>query len=269
MDGRSRVYALLFAGRKEPFIMKRQLRNLQTFFPFIRSAKFGTYNAATRYLGARIEPEFRMLAAYPAGGVALDIGGNWGQSILAFQRMARPSKIISFEPNQVLAQRLVRVFGKDPKVVIHSCALSDEQGEFDLYVPQYRNYVYDGLASLDEEEARGWLNPQRMTAFDPDKLHVSKQNVPVKLLDSFGLNPDFVKIDVQGAELSVVKGGIETFRKNQPVAIIEGPCQELVALLDSIGLKAYRLHEGKLDDAWMHASNSVFLSDKRRAEMGL
>ncbi len=249
--------------------MKRQLRNLQTFFPFIRPAKFGAYNAAARYLGLRIQSEFRVLASSMAGGVAVDIGGNWGQSILAFKRMARPSKIISFEPNQILANRLKHAFRKDDNVEIQACALAHKRGNFTLFVPHYRNYIYDGLASLDEGEARNWLNPRRMMGFDPDKLRLAEQTVPVETLDSFDLAPDFVKIDVQGVGLAVVKGGMETFRRNQPISIIERPGRELVALLDSMGLKAYRFHKGRLDTAWNRAFNCVFLTDKHRMEMGL
>ncbi len=244
--------------------MKRMLRNAQTFFPFIRPIKFGACNFATRYFGKMIEPEFAMLSRLPPGGVAIDIGGNWGQSILAFQRMAKPSYITSFEPNQILADRLKEEFANDATVQIHACALSQKKGKFDLYVPQYRSYVYDGLASLDRDEATNWLNPQRMMGFDPALLTVQSQSVPVRTLDEFGLEPDYVKIDVQGKELMVVKGGLETFRRFRPLCIIEAPSTELVALMKTIGLEAYRLIDQQLDHEWQKASNVVFMDDKRR-----
>lgn len=247
--------------------MKRLLRNAQTFLPFIRPMKFGVYNAATQHLGLRIEPEFTMLSQFAAGGLAIDIGANWGQSIYAFKRTARPSRIISFEPNQILAERLQKIFRDDAQVAIHACALSDSAGSFALHVPQYRSYVYDGLASLDRDEATNWLNADRMQGFDPAQLTVKSQQVPVKTLDSFNLTPDYIKIDVQGAELMVVKGGIETFRRARPLCIIEAPTAELVDLLQSIGLEAYRLTDNGLDPDWRHSSNVVFIDEDRRKQL--
>jgi len=38
-------------------------------------------------------------------------------------------------------------------------------------------------------------------------------------LDSFRLSPDLIKIDVQGYELEVLKGGVETLAKAQAVVV--------------------------------------------------
>ncbi|MFN0218248.1 MAG: FkbM family methyltransferase [Hyphomicrobium sp.] len=57
--------------------------------------------------------------------------------------------------------------------------------------------------------------------------HVAKRRedhkVAVIALDSLNLRPDVIKINVQGFELQVVKGGAETFTRWQPITIIEAP----------------------------------------------
>ncbi len=249
--------------------MKRWIRSTQSRFPWLRAAKFEAYNAGTRAFGWRVEPEFKLLAAMAPAGLALDIGGNWGQSIWALTRYAKPARVVSFEPNAYLAARLQRRFETVTGVMIEACGLSDREGQFDLYTPRYRNFIYDGLASLNRDEAAHWLNPQRMAGFDAQLLHVDSQTVATRTLDSFGYRPDIVKIDVQGHEAAVVAGGIETFAEAQPVSIIEAPDDALVARFAGIGMTAYRVANGRLERDWRGNDNVLFLSDRRRAALGL
>jgi FkbM family methyltransferase len=249
--------------------LKRILRTLQTYAPGVRPLKFGLYNAMTRHLGWHVEIDFKLLSRLPKPALAVDIGGNWGQSIEALKRTARPGKIVSFEPNPVLGKRLSEVYANDEHVQIERCGLGDTSGGFTLYVPNYNGFIYDGLASLDEAEARNWLNPDSMAFFDPKKLVLDKYDVPIKTLDSYGLTPDIVKIDVQGLEPQVVRGGLETFRRAQPVTIIETPSADLVALLASLGLDAYRWTGERLVAGDTAGLNTLFLSRERVRQLGL
>lgn len=245
--------------------IKRQLRSAQTHFPGIRTAKFSAYNWATRNLGWRVEPEFKLLDALAPCQLAIDIGGNWGQSIYALQRHARPAKTVSFEPNPQLAARLKTTFASDPTVQVESFALGDTPGEFELYLPSYRGYEYDGLASLDYDSAAQWLNPERMAGFNPDLLEIQKHLIEVRTLDSYALEPDIIKIDVQGHEEAVIRGGLETISASQPVLIIEDPTAGLIELLGKAGLEHFGLVDGKLIPGDLSQPNSLFLSETRRA----
>jgi hypothetical protein len=40
-------------------------------------------------------------------------------------------------------------------------------------------------------------------------------------LDDLGINPKFIKLDVQGFEYDVLMGGLETIKSNRPIMIIE------------------------------------------------
>ena len=249
--------------------MKRILRTLQTYAPGVRPLKFGLYNAMTRHLGWHVEIDFLLLSRLPSVALAVDIGGNWGQSIEALKRTAKPAKIVSFEPNPVLGARLERVYASDRGVQIERCGLGDTAGGFTLYVPKYNGFIYDGLASLDEAEAKNWLNPDSMAFFDPAKLVLDKYDVPIRTLDSYNLTPDIVKIDVQGLEPQVVRGGLETFRRAKPVTIIETPNRELVTLLGGLGLDAYRWTGERLVPGDTGGLNTLFLSQERVGQLGL
>lgn len=246
---------------------KALLRSVQAHFPWIPAVKFGVRNQLTRHLGRSIDPDFQLLADLPQPGTILDIGGNWGQSIHAFQRLARPQRIVSFEPSPYLAGRLRRAFANDPSVRIEPFALGASEGRFTLYTPVYRSYVWDGLASTLENEARGWLNADRLTGFDPNLLTLKTDEVQVRTLDSFALDADVVKIDVQGAETAVVQGGLETFRRNRPVSLIEDPKQELVDLLGGVGLIPYRLIGKRLVKGDLGGKNTIFLSEERLRQL--
>lgn len=54
-------------------------------------------------------------------------------------------------------------------------------------------------------------------------LEVADATIPMVTLDTqeFGDHIDFLKIDVEGYELNVVRGGEETIRRDRPVIIIE------------------------------------------------
>ena len=245
----------------------RHLRNAQTFFPQIRSLKFRAYNFGTRHFGWRVPEEFVLLRKLGRIDLVLDIGGNWGQSIYALKYSADPSRIISFEPNSDLASALSKRFHNDPAVHIINCALGDSEGSFDLFTPQYRNYVYDGLSSLKESEARGWLNAQRMSAFNPEKLVCKKQTVDVRRLDEFGYAPNVVKIDVQGAEEMVVRGGSDMFQRHRPVTIVEAPSDSLIALMKDFGLDAYGCCNGRLTNKYTGRTDVIFATEDQARAM--
>lgn len=244
---------------------KRYLRFLQSQAPFIRPAKFGFYNWCTSYLGWNVETELKMLARVAPAGVALDIGGNWGQSIFGLKRYAKPELIVSFEPNPILSTRLQRKFAGHADVRVEACALGEITGTFDLFVPRYQGYVYDGLASLDEKTAREWLNPSRMAWFDPGKLKVDRHTVEVRPLDAFDLKPAVAKIDVQGLELAVVKGGLNTFQRYRPITIVERPEPDLVKLFSELGMLPYRWDGTRLLPGDTEGLNTVFLHPDKKA----
>jgi Methyltransferase FkbM domain len=55
-------------------------------------------------------------------------------------------------------------------------------------------------------------------------------------------DPVFIKIDVEGFETNVIKGGIATLRKHEPVLLVESlhDKPELLALVSTLGFRPYR-----------------------------
>lgn len=168
------------------------------------------------------EAEFKILQHIDFDGrCAVDVGANRGQSIDAIRLFHPSAEFVCFEPNPVLAARLRRRYSADANLRIESCGLGTRDANLDLFVPFYRGFMYDGLASFDEGEAGGWLNARTVWNFDPRKLSVQTHACRVRRLDDYDLRPAFVKIDVQGFEEQVLDGGARTLRESRPVLLIE------------------------------------------------
>lgn len=250
------------------WLMKRQLRDLQTYAPWLRSMKFGLYNLSTRYFGWRIDPDFYVLRHFTHIRQAIDVGGNWGQSIEAIKRLCPEANIVSFEPNPILSHRLKKKYYFDKKVRIESAALSSKLGEMKLFIPRYRRFIYDGLASLNPEEAEGWLNKERVANFDRSKLSLVSFDVKVCRLDDFCLSPDFLKIDVQGHELSVLYGAENTLKAN-PLTLIEGANPEIVEFMKNYCMQPYSYFRGILKYGDFSGVNTLFMTEKQARNSGI
>jgi FkbM family methyltransferase len=182
----------------------------------------------------RVEDELRYVDRIVEGrGVALDIGANRGHYSYVLSGIFR--EVHAFEPNPGVAGKL-REYGAR-NVESHDVALSSEEGELELFVP-----IVDGV------EQHGWAS------FDPGNMAGAREftrvKVPVRTLDSFAL-PEvaFVKIDVEGHEVAVLRGAIETLRHCRPVVLIEvkeANEETVLRYFEELGYERYRLEGGHL-----------------------
>jgi FkbM family methyltransferase len=169
------------------------------------------------------EHDFRALPLLKFSNCPLlvDVGGNIGQSVLSLYTVLPAATVVSFEPNPTVFGKLQRLTRRFPRLTVIPNGLSDQTGEAELFVPSYNGNILTGLASFDYESAKSWLSPDRVLRFDPTKLTVLSRRLSLVRLDDCGLQPDFIKIDVQGLEYRVLAGGLETIRTCRPVIMAE------------------------------------------------
>ncbi len=131
------------------------------------------------------------------GDVNLDVGANIG-----YFSMAMPGTVVAFEPQPNLFDLLKKnVAGKN--VACLPYALSDSYRIAPMARVRYGDtYNYGGIG-LDTTSSLGSIKVQCVT------------------LDSLGLKPDFIKIDVEGHELSVLKGAADTINECSPILYVE------------------------------------------------
>ncbi len=197
------------------------IRDLQSRFGYLLEAKYAVQRFVRKLRKAPFEFEFEILKYLnPNGRSAVDVGANRGQSIDSVRLYHKKAQIFSFEPNEGLFDKLVARFKNDKNLTLHNMGLGKDELSAELFVPYYRKFMYDGLASFSEDRATSWLNAETVWKFNPKLLNVERQTCRIDVLDKFSLTPFFLKVHVQGFELEVLQGGKETIRTHRPVILI-------------------------------------------------
>lgn len=132
--------------------------------------------------------------------VIFDVGAYDGRSALEYLKVFPKSKIYSFEPTKKSFEKLNKNFGIHSNITIFNTALSDFKGETDFYINN--SGLTNSLLKLSDTRINNEVfNLKEKTT----------EKVVVTTLDFFSeeMNIDkinILKIDVQGAELKVLKG---------------------------------------------------------------
>ncbi|HRK31544.1 MAG TPA: FkbM family methyltransferase [Tepidisphaeraceae bacterium] len=135
----------------------------------------------------------------------VDVGANQGEMLEEFCRLAPHGTHVAFEPLPHQAKQLRERF---PGVTINEAAVSDSAGETTFF-HTLGDDAYSGLKRTD--------GAPRITGV---------QEIKVKLATLDDALPenylvDMLKIDVEGAELAVLRGAKHTLARCRPVIIFE------------------------------------------------
>lgn len=227
--------------------LKKLFRSVQVYFPFLQDYRFELQRSVRNLLHRVHDPDFEGLPYLPqtANNLFIDVGANRGEAIQSILLKRPDAKVIAFEPNSHMTEKVRRIYRNDDRVQVHNVGLGSSNGTFDLFIPYYKDYMFDGLASFKERRARRWLQ-NRLYCYHSASLVVKKIVCQVKRLDDFKLNPYFIKIDVQGFEYDVLLGAKNTLVVSRPIVLIETPdCRETDFLV-SLGYRPYIYKNAKL-----------------------
>jgi len=139
-------------------------------------------------------------------GVIIDIGAYDGDSATFFGKRLPNNLIIGFEPNRDLYKAGVERVKNYPNIQLHNVGLADFSGEADLHIT--KNIASSSLLPINEKAEHVEVVQDRII------------KVAVDTLDSFFKECQdvlLIKLDVQGAELKVLKGGTETLKRTKLV----------------------------------------------------
>lgn len=209
------------------------VKNDKRLAPF-DTLNFGTYEAE----------ELGMQTALIENGQSIfDIGGNFGWYAIHIAKKFPRSIIYSFEPIPSTYKFLNENVSLNQltNVKTFNYGLSDEEGNFDFY--------------FDPE-----LSVNASLANVSDKENIQSVECTVKKLDNVpGLKDmkiDFIKCDVEGAELYAFKGAENSIRKNLPVIFTEmlrkwtskfnySP-NDIIEFLGNFGYQCFTSEKGRL-----------------------
>jgi FkbM family methyltransferase len=121
--------------------------------------------------------------------VMLDVGAHRGSSLRRF--LDRGWRVIAFEPDVHNRQQLLRRFGDRQLLSVDARAVADEPGNADFY----QSMASDGISSiLPFHRSHQPAGSVRVTTVTEAALEYGLNNI------------DFIKIDVEGLDLDVLKG---------------------------------------------------------------
>ncbi len=155
---------------------------------------------------------------------SIDVGAHLGSILKHFVRMAPDGRHFAFEPIPTMANHLAR---KYPKVAVRQVALADYDGVAEF------NFL-PGAAAYSSLIVRPAVN---------DGQVVKKLSVDVRRLDDCiprDVRIGILKIDVEGAELAVLKGASELLARDLPITVFECASRRLhecIPTFDDAGLR--------------------------------
>ena len=142
--------------------------------------------------------------------VLFDIGANKGEYAYYAEKIMNPNNIYLFEPEKKLNKQLKSIFNASH---IYDIALSDSKGIHQFKIPIINGVIDNCLSSLEVKNK------------EDNETEAIIYNVKTDTLDNFtkeqNVFPDVIKIDVEGHELSVLKGAKHYIKQHQPTLIIE------------------------------------------------
>lgn len=175
--------------------------------------------------------------------IFFDIGTNIGWVSLCVAKLKKRVKVYAFEP-------IPETFGVLKK---------------NIKINNITNIKSFNFGFSDEEkETIFYFNPEESVSASEANLskgkRVRKIRGKLKKMDNFtnkkNLKVDFIKCDIEGAEIFVIKGGLETIQKNKPVIFLEmlrkwsnkfnyNP-NEIIKILGDLGYGCYISKNNKL-----------------------
>jgi FkbM family methyltransferase len=155
------------------------------------------------------EDEYRLLPSLCRHDrISLDIGAHRGMYTYWCRRYS--SSVIAFEPSPDLCARLRGAFPRD--VDVRQCVVSDSSGTTTLRIPVVEGEIEFALSSVEAGNELGGYSFQEITV---DKFALDDLNLR---------DVGFIKVDVEGHELSVLQGAKSLLQREQPRILVE--CEE-------------------------------------------
>lgn len=156
---------------------------------------------------ALLERAYRSLIR--AGDTVIDVGAHTGRHTAVFRELVGGAgRVLAFEPLPDVAQAL-RDRGFDDRVQIFQCALSDFSGR--------SSFVHARGTPQESGLKERLYNHPALAAPTTIEVEVRRLDEFLPLIDQLS----FLKLDIEGAELSCLRGAVELVRRFRPVISVE------------------------------------------------
>lgn len=191
----------------------------------LRQLDFELSTVFTNSYGLYDMPEEVMKAV--DGKAVFDVGGYIGDTLMLFQALFPQSLMLSFEPDDQYYQQLIKSMHagiESGKILAFPQGLSDKKGKL-LMEPDN----HEGVMATFVESAK-----------DDRAVEVEVTTID-EVVKERQLDVGMIKVDIEGYEMQVVQGALETIKSQRPmlvIAIYHQPEEfyELKPFLESLNL---------------------------------
>jgi FkbM family methyltransferase len=169
------------------------------------------------------------LSAARDGDVVFDAGANVGAYCVPVARQCRQARVIAFEPiplNAALLRASALLNGLDNLEVVQAC-VSNTTGDIEFSVSE--DSAYSSIIDTGRKSEAARLRCRAVTL----DAHCAAMGIA---------SPDLIKVDVEGAELCVLRGASRAFADSK-----SGPRLVMVELYDQ-NLQAFGTSIGEVVD---------------------
>jgi len=167
----------------------------------------------------------RHFIALKPNGLFLDVGANDGISALSFRQFDKTYRILSLEPNRLLAPSLKKIKAGDPHFDYIMAGAGSQPSQVRFHVPVYKGVVLHTSTSSSLEHTRSALAASFGKSIS-SAATINPIDGRIIRLDDLEVEPTIIKIDAEGFNYEVLLGAAQTIGRSRPFLIIEIESEE-------------------------------------------
>lgn len=148
----------------------------------------------------------------------VDIGAHKGEFLSYILRL-KYKKIFCFEPQRNIYRQLFKKFKKNKKIKFYNIGLSKENSKRTIFINKLTS-----TSTFSKYKVSNFLRIKNFILNSPNTF-IDKYNVNIRKLDDVITNKEvkdcFLKIDVEGFELNVLKGAKKFLSNKTKLVLVE------------------------------------------------
>ena len=150
----------------------------------------------------------------------IDVGASDGIASKFFNRKLKINKIICFEPNKSYVKILKKINIKN--MTVNAYGISQFNKYYQIFFPRYKFFSKNlDLITYAHYSKKTLLDQINLDFRFKKNISIVKEKIHLKRIKKIKAKIDLIKIDVNGHELSVIKGLSKIIKRDKPALIIE------------------------------------------------
>ena len=150
----------------------------------------------------------------------IDVGASDGIASKFFNRKLEVNKIICFEPNKSYIEILKRLNIKN--LIVNPYGISQFNKYYEIFIPRYKFFSKNlDLITYAHYSKKTLLDQINLDFKFKKNISIVKDKIHLKRIKKIKTKIHLIKIDVNGHELSIIKGLSKIIKRDKPALIIE------------------------------------------------